>query len=848
MNQKDFYERTSLDIIVENKFTKMIKDEKTGLKFSNLWEGPNCLDFDKGIDSISIIHHLGKSILKLVWSDLDFSKSSSAFSFISEELNKQSVNFALQNKYRRYYSVFYFYYEFFYSLLVLIFFQNINLNYVKSYIRGEGMNTISQNIVSSSTSPILSLSNFYGINNFIFSYNIMTFSPIWLKLSIVLVIFNLFSPINRFIFTLFSKKIHYWDWILFFDLLTNIFNLVNMSIIYGSLYDDSEAFNFVKNRKISMTYFITIVICLNWIKLYLNFQCFRGTSALIKTLFYIVQSTLYFLVLLVCYFLIVATFFMILYSKLLKDYYASFSLSLNTLFDGMFFSYNHPRFETAYDTEQYELVFRILFSLHVFISGILLTNYLVAILSTVFSETMDDEEERDFCYFSSIYSYSNKFRPGMLDSTFGHYLLLLPPFNFISLVTTVFIPFEYYGTIVKIIEFVYFLCTSIMMFFFYLIYLTILCPLLYLKAFTMILRTNLKFSNRAMLFVSWILIGVLVILTTLMRDLFNFIVTFSSNYKPERVSKLEIDYERKLLIEIFNQSKMMFNLLSRKFKKESEENKSLFISVPALLNFFFSQKIDEKVYNMINKVNDYRTRKSNIKFMYNILGTNTLTLKQAGNVIKGDMQSYEISMKGKKYYKKTFLDISEKIEKFVNNFAIPTIKGDVISIELMKIIYDRTIHYSNIDKILQINFKIMGSSLNKLENQNPYGILEFFENLNKNRLMKLKEKVLFLYDKVKQVLKKRGHKNISKLTKTLKHKFSIMNNIEKTNNNKNIHEERIKEEKEEGNFVFNLIKNVEDPERKHGKSKNKNNKVNFEQKALEVTKNVPEALNKIENI
>jgi hypothetical protein len=64
MNQKDFYERTSLDIIVENKFTKMIKDEKTGLKFSNLWEGPYCLDFDKGIDSVSIIHHLGKSIIK----------------------------------------------------------------------------------------------------------------------------------------------------------------------------------------------------------------------------------------------------------------------------------------------------------------------------------------------------------------------------------------------------------------------------------------------------------------------------------------------------------------------------------------------------------------------------------------------------------------------------------------------------------------------------------------------------------------------------------------------------------------------------------------------------------------
>ena len=59
MNQKDFFERNSLDIIVENQFTKMIKDEKSGLKFSNLWEGPECLEFEKGVDNISIIHHLG---------------------------------------------------------------------------------------------------------------------------------------------------------------------------------------------------------------------------------------------------------------------------------------------------------------------------------------------------------------------------------------------------------------------------------------------------------------------------------------------------------------------------------------------------------------------------------------------------------------------------------------------------------------------------------------------------------------------------------------------------------------------------------------------------------------------
>ena len=59
MSKKDFFERMCLDIIVDNKFTKMTKDEKSGLKFLNVWEGPEFLNFDMGLDQISIIYHLG---------------------------------------------------------------------------------------------------------------------------------------------------------------------------------------------------------------------------------------------------------------------------------------------------------------------------------------------------------------------------------------------------------------------------------------------------------------------------------------------------------------------------------------------------------------------------------------------------------------------------------------------------------------------------------------------------------------------------------------------------------------------------------------------------------------------
>ena len=672
----------------------------------------------------------------------------------------------------------------------------------------------------------LTLTNISNNELFMYSYQTLTFSPIWLKMTIVLVIFNLISPINRVIFVMNSKKKHRWDFNIIFDVISNLLNLINMSLIYGSLYDQSGNFNFLLNHRISYVYFITLVTCLNWIKLYYYFKCFRGTSALVETLVNIFTSTIYFLVLLLCYFLIMTTVFYILYQKLIPNLYGQFSLSLNTLFDAIVFSYTHPLIIDPIEREKYDRIYRIFFSIHVFIVGVLLVNYLVSILSLVFNETNDEEYERDFCYYSAIYYFNSRYRPGMLDKKHGNLLLFLPPFNLISTVCSVFIMSKYYEIIVKIIEFIYFFCTSLLIFLIYFIYLSILSPILMLKAFTIIFSMNLNISRKGLVFFTWIFIGPIIVIISLIRDLFNFIYILSLNYFPSETSKLQKDYEKKLYIEIFNQSKMIFSSININFKEEIH-NKSLFITVPNLLHYLFKQKIDDLVYKKINKVIDYKSQNTTIKFMHTFLGK-YLQIRPAGHIIKGTINSFELSLLNKKTNikanDKTHLDISEKIEKFFNNFAIPTIKGDIINLHLMKIIFERTIHYNNINKIIDLNFKLMGNTLNKLENQNPYGILEFFESLNKNRMLKIINKVKILENNVKKIMKNHGITDFKNFTRNLKNRISFINKIETSKKKNKETSENINEdpEKSSNNFMNNLYNSVRDTTRK-----NKNNRVLF---------------------
>jgi ABC-type thiamin/hydroxymethylpyrimidine transport system permease subunit len=99
-----------------------------------------------------------------------------------------------------------------------------------------------------------------------------------------------------------------------------------------------------------------------------------------------------------------ATIFSTLFGDVEPESYSSLSLSLETLFDAMMANYSYTL------NPNYVISFSILMVLHVFISSIFLINFLVAILSTVYTTMIIGGE---YTYKRDKYSYIEKYSIAM---------------------------------------------------------------------------------------------------------------------------------------------------------------------------------------------------------------------------------------------------------------------------------------------------------------------------------------------------------------------------------------------------------------------------------------------------
>lgn len=100
-------------------------------------------------------------------------------------------------------------------------------------------------------------------------------------------------------------------------------------------------------------------------------------------------------------------------------------MSLRTLFDAFisyYFYIDDPRFATSYE---------IIMVAHIFVCHIFLFNYLVAILSTVFTLMTDSSE---FAFRCDKYEFIEKYSIPMLDED-GYQELVIhpPPLNFLTI-------------------------------------------------------------------------------------------------------------------------------------------------------------------------------------------------------------------------------------------------------------------------------------------------------------------------------------------------------------------------------------------------------------------------------
>lgn len=151
-------------------------------------------------------------------------------------------------------------------------------------------------------------------------------------------------------------------------------------------------------------------MAMSWIRFFSYLLVNRHISPLLNTLFRMIIDTFYFLVILLSYMAIMSSVFETLFIDVDNPNFGTFIISFRSLFSAMMGDFNYD------NASPRQTSFSIFMIIHLFISSILLLNYLIAILSTVY-EVMRDFG--DFSFKAGLYSYCERYLIPFDDPRFG---------------------------------------------------------------------------------------------------------------------------------------------------------------------------------------------------------------------------------------------------------------------------------------------------------------------------------------------------------------------------------------------------------------------------------------------
>lgn len=136
-------------------------------------------------------------------------------------------------------------------------------------------------------------------------------------------------------------------------------------------------------------------------------------------------DTMSFIFLSCCYFLIMSTIFTLLFQVPDPDDYGTLGISFKTLFIAFIGEYFY--FD---EYPNYAMSYQILIIVHIFLSHIFLMNYLIAILSTVYSYM---NEVGEFEFRVNKYNFIEKYSIPMLEPGYKELVVHPPPVNFFTI-------------------------------------------------------------------------------------------------------------------------------------------------------------------------------------------------------------------------------------------------------------------------------------------------------------------------------------------------------------------------------------------------------------------------------
>ncbi len=186
------------------------------------------------------------------------------------------------------------------------------------------------------------------------------------------------SFIGRLIYNLFSRRKIDLDLWMAFDVVAGIINITAFNIV-GNARPESIL---DVDKKRGLDYYMILVLIVSWLRFFSYFLVVRIISKLTITLFSMLKEVLPFMIILACYSVLTTTMFATLFRDVETedaDNYKELFHTFVQLFDyfiGNYVSKDMANFNTSHS---------ILYMVHVFISNIFLMNFIVAILTTVYT-------------------------------------------------------------------------------------------------------------------------------------------------------------------------------------------------------------------------------------------------------------------------------------------------------------------------------------------------------------------------------------------------------------------------------------------------------------------------------
>lgn len=159
------------------------------------------------------------------------------------------------------------------------------------------------------------------------------------------------------------------------DLVSALMNCICFEIIGGATPDKI----IIISQKQHLDNYVIVVLIMSWIRFFSYFLVIRTISKLLLTLFRMINDAVSFIFIVMCYLLISATIFTTLFENIDQADYGGLAITVRMLYDAMLGTFVFEVGTTK------DLSFSILMMVHVFIANIFLINYLIAILSTVYS-------------------------------------------------------------------------------------------------------------------------------------------------------------------------------------------------------------------------------------------------------------------------------------------------------------------------------------------------------------------------------------------------------------------------------------------------------------------------------